>query len=477
MEKISIVNKFFYGLGFVSRGIMHGLFQLFLFFYFSQVLGLDAKLAGLASLITFVFDAITDPLVGVISDKWTSKKWGRRHPFMLVSALPLGVFTYLLFAPPAYLNQMELFWWLTGFSVLIRIAITFFDVPARSLGAELSTDYKERTVIISIRMLFDASLAPMVMIMGYTFYFVPTTDYSNGLLNKAAYPSFALLCAILMSLSILISTLGTRNIIPKLPQISAAQKQLTITQLLSSLGTAIKMPSFISLVLFITFLSIALGVGMIISPYFAYYFGISAKEMAVFPISSIIGDVLSLFIAPRLGDQLDKKWAAIWAAMLTGIFFSLPCNLRMLGLFPENDSPYLLTTLVLILSMGYTCLWIAISLGSSMMADVIDEFELLSTNRQEGLFFSILTLASKMTTGIGAFIAGLLLSWIAFPTQTDIADVSPEAINDLGLIGGPINLGIYLFSMVFLFFYPITKERYREIRVVLDARKVLVDAG
>jgi len=271
MEKISIKNKYFYGLGFASTGIRSNLFALFLFFYFSQVLGLEAELAGLSALIALVFDSISDPLVGVISDKWQSKNWGRRHPFMLVSVLPLGFFTYLLFAPPANLNQMELFWWLTGFSVLVRTAITFFMVPATSLGAEMSTDYKERTSIPAFRMMFEASLAPIVMIIGYTFYFVPTAEYSNGLLNQAAYPSFALLCAILMALFILISTWGTKNLIPHLPKTSEYQKQLTNIQLLSSLGTAIKMPSFLSLVLFIMFLYISLGIAVIFFPYFGPY--------------------------------------------------------------------------------------------------------------------------------------------------------------------------------------------------------------
>ncbi len=469
MEKLSITHKFFYGFGFASRGIRNGLFTLFVFFYFNQVLGLDAKLAGLSSLIALVFDSISDPLVGVVSDKWKSKKWGRRHPFMFASALPLGLFTYLLFAPPSHLNEMELFWWLTGFSILLRTTHTLFVIPAISLGAELSTDYKERTTIPAIRILFDASFSPIVMIIGYTLYFVPTEDYSNGLLNKAAYPSFALLCAIVMVLTIFISTWGTRHLIPHLPKASTNQNQLSTIQLLSSLGNAIKMPSFLSLVLLSMFLFVSLGVGIVFFPYLCpYYFGLSAQEMGLVPIASVIGGVFSLLIAPRLGNKLGKKWAIIWATALAGIFFTLPCNLRILGFFPENDSPYLLITFIAFLMVGYAFTWISLSLASSMMADVVDEFELLSGKRQEGLFFSVMSFAEKTTTGIGSFIAGLLLSWIAFPTQTDIADIPAAAIDGLGLVCGPILLGLYLFSVIFIFFYPITKERYQEIRAVLD---------
>ena len=143
---------------------------------------------------------------------------------------------------------MGLFGWLTTFSILVRFALTLFNVPYISLGAELSTDYKERTSITAIRLVFATLFSVIVMIIGYLFYFVPTEEYTNGLLNKAAYPTFALLCGVLMSLFILISAWGTRKIIPQLPQPSAFQNQLTTRQLLGSLGVAITMPSFRSLV-------------------------------------------------------------------------------------------------------------------------------------------------------------------------------------------------------------------------------------
>ncbi len=471
MQKLALSIKILYGLGFASRGIKDGLFQLFLFFYFSQVLGLDAELAGLSSLIALVFDAVSDPLVGLISDKWQSKKWGRRHPFMFVSAIPLGVFSWLLFSPMEGLGQSGLFWWLTGFSVLVRLALTLFAVPFISLGAELSTDYKERTSITASRLMFAAFLSPVVMIIGYLVYFVPTAEYANGLLNKAAYPKFALLCSILMVVFILISTWGTRKVIPHLPKPSAFQNQMTSGQLLSSLVTAFKMPSFRSLVLFTMSLYVGLGIGIIFSPYFGpYYFGFTAQEMAVLPISSALGGVLSLIIAPNLGDRLDKKQATILGTILSGIFFTLPFNLRLLGLFPENGSEYVLLVYFITLVIAYTSLWIAFSIAASMMADVVDEFELQSGNRQEGLFFSTLSFSHKMTTGVGTFIAGLLLTYIAFPKQTDIADVPLSAIEGLGIIGGPLLLVLYMVAVAFLFFYPITKTRYQEIRKGLDAK-------
>jgi Na+/melibiose symporter-like transporter len=471
MKKLPLGIKLFYGLGMAARGIKDGLFQLFLFFYFSQVLGLDPELAGLSSLIALAFDAISDPLVGILSDKWQSEKWGRRHPFLFASALPVGIFTWLLFAPPEGLDQPDLFWWLTTFTILVRFALTIFNVPYISLGAELSTDYKERTSITAIRMMFTALFPVIVMIGGYIFYFVPTEEYSNGLLNKEAYPTFAFLCAVLMVIIILTSAWGTKAAIPNLPKPSASQINLSFREILSNLSTAFKMPSFRSLVIFNMLMYSGLGVGVVFTPYYCtYYFGFSTEEMAALPISTAIGGLFSLIIAPRLGNTIGKKWAAILSVCIAGFFFALPFLLRILGLYPENGTSLILPLYVSSLIVAYTGLVMAFSLVPSMMADVVDEFELKSGNRQEGLFFSMLSFAYKTTTGIGTFIAGLLLAWIEFPKQTDVADVAQSAIDGLGVVGGPITLSIFILSVFFILPYPITKHRHQQIRFELNRK-------
>jgi len=156
--------------------------------------------------------------------------------------------------------------------------------------------------------------------------------------------------------------------------------------------------------------------------------------------------------------------------LISGLFFTLPYNLRILGFFPDNDSTLVLPLFLVTLIIAYSALWIAASLASSMMADVVDEFELKTGNRQEGLFFSTMSFAHKMTTGVGTFIAGLLLAWIEFPKQTSVEDVPQSAIDGLGFVGGPIVLSLFVVSIFFIIGYPITKARFQEIREALDAR-------
>ena len=125
--KIDFKTKFFYGMGFISVELKT-FCMLFLFsFTLVKFLGWIKFTLESVNLIALLFDAISDPIIGTISDNYKSKKYGRRHPFMAISAIPLGLSTYLLFTPLDNLSQFELFLWMTFFSILIRFfSFNFF---------------------------------------------------------------------------------------------------------------------------------------------------------------------------------------------------------------------------------------------------------------------------------------------------------------------------------------------------------------
>ena len=469
MTKLTKKIKILYGLGFAAQGIKDGLFQLFLFFYFSQILGLDATLTGISTLIALAVDAISDPIVGMVSDNWKSEKWGRRHPFMFASALPFGLFIWLLFLPPEGLSQTGLFWWLTIFTILVRLSMTLHIIPGMSLGAELTKDFEERTSVTSYRVTFAAIIPPILIAFGLLVFFTPTEGMENGLFNREAYPKFAFLSGILIIFFILLSTLGTKEVIPNLPKNAPNTKRLSFTQLLKGVRHALRMQSFRSLIGYIMWVYIAIGIGTIFTTYYTtYFFGLSEKELAALPIGSFFGGALAIVVGPYMGKRFDKKGAVLISTVLFAFFFSLPFNLRLLGWFPENGRPLLLPLYILAMFVAYLFIFVGLSLASSMMADVVDEYELYSGERQEGLFFSSLSFAYKCTVGLGYLLAGILLNWIAFPKQTMVAEVPAEAIRGLGIVGGPLTFILYFLGIFFILSYPITKERYAEIRKALN---------
>ena len=176
--------KFNYSSGAIANGIKTDMFTFFLLFFYSRVIGLDPLLASLAIGLALIVDSFTDPLLGTISDR-TNTKFGRRHPFMFVSFLPVGIFYILLFSPTPDWNisQNQLFWWMFICTSFTRIGMTLFEVPHRSFGAEITKDYIERTKLFSWREMFAWIAGICNAFLAYNIFFKSTSQYPFGQLN------------------------------------------------------------------------------------------------------------------------------------------------------------------------------------------------------------------------------------------------------------------------------------------------------
>ena len=212
--RLGTASKLSYGVGQIAEGLKNTAIATFVLFYYNQVLGLSGTLAGVALGIALIFDAVTDPLAGSLSDNLTSRH-GRRHPFMYASALPLGLAFYLLFSPPAGMGQVALFDWLLVMILLTRASMTLYHVPHIALGAELSTDYEERTRVVAYRTFFGTFGGLLAYLVGFTLFF---TDARGGQLNAANYMPYALVVSVLMAGTIFWSAWGTRRHVPFLPK-------------------------------------------------------------------------------------------------------------------------------------------------------------------------------------------------------------------------------------------------------------------
>ena len=149
---MDLPTKLAYGFGAVANGAKSNGFNYLLLFYYSQVIGLRADLVSLGIMIALIFDAFSDPFVGYVSDNFHSRL-GRRHPFMYAAGIPVAVAYYFLWAPPDW-DQSSLFLYFVCMAVLIRTLITFYEIPATALVAELTEDYDERTEMMSFRYFF-----------------------------------------------------------------------------------------------------------------------------------------------------------------------------------------------------------------------------------------------------------------------------------------------------------------------------------
>ena len=214
-DRVSLASKLFFGSGSISEGTKNTAFNVFLLFYYNQVLGLPGTLSGGAIFLALCVDAVTDPLVGSISDNLHSR-WGRRHPFMYAAALPMAICFYLLFTPPDGLSETGLFVWLTVFAVGVRASMTLYSIPSNSMVAELTPVYDERTSLVAYRFLFGWMGGLAVSVVAYQVFFAPSPGFQVGQLDPSAYAGFGGFCAVVVAVSILLCTAGTHKLIPRL---------------------------------------------------------------------------------------------------------------------------------------------------------------------------------------------------------------------------------------------------------------------
>ena len=150
-QSASTKTMWTYGFGSIGVGIKNNLLGTWLLFYYQDVLGLDAVLVTAAIGIALVIDAFSDPFVGVWSDRLKTK-WGRRHPFMYGAIIPFALCYYLILQDPGDISDSALFTRLLVLMILMRLAMTFYEVPRGALGPELTKDYDQRNIIAGIGM-------------------------------------------------------------------------------------------------------------------------------------------------------------------------------------------------------------------------------------------------------------------------------------------------------------------------------------
>jgi len=473
-ERLSFSTRSFYGVGSVSEGVHNTAFNVFLLFYYNQVLGLPGSLAGLAILLALVVDAVTDPLMGSISDNFHSR-WGRRHPFMYAAALPMAACFVLLFNPPASLGQTELFLWLTAFAVLMRVSMTLYVIPSNSMVAEMTPHYDERTSLVSYRFFFGWAGGITMYQLALRVFLAETPEFGDGRYNADGYGGFALAGALAIAAAILICAIGTHRLIPSLKP-PPEKAPLTPGRFFRELREVFGNHSYLMLVFAGLFAAVAGGFSEVVGLYVSSYFwSFSTQEIAFLGLAAIPALLLAVGLARPISERFDKKRAALGLASFAILFGPLPVLLRLVELMPPNGHP-----LLLYLISGHSVLLVTlvIIIGivlSSMVADTMDEGELRTGKRQEGMYASAVSFTGKAVSGIGGFLAGVGLDLIAFPRASvdGLAPTVPaEKIFALGLVVGPAMMVLWLCSLIFLSRYRITRERHAETLAELERRRL-----
>ena len=469
-SKLPVSLKTLFGVGQIAEGVKNTGFTTFLLFYYNSVLGLSGTYAGTALLIALVFDAVTDPLVGSLSDTFRHRL-GRRHPFMFASALPLAITFGLIFSPPEGLGETGLFIWLTVFAILVRASMTLYHVPHMALGAELTSDYHERTVVVAYRSGFGALGIALVLAVGWSVYF-PDVNGELGRFNPAAYREFGWTFGVVMMAAILVSAWGTRSVIPSLPKPREDAPAFRPSRLIGEFREALENPSFRALVLGLIVFFATRGVQDALEVHMGTYFwNLSASEIQIRQFAGVPAFALGLPFWVAMTRSIDKGTAFLIGIGLLVFFSMLPPVLQIYGWYPPPSSSAYLGVLVgchVVAVFGATAG--SVNAGS-MIADITDEHELRTGHRQEGIFFAALAFAVKATVGIGQFVAGVSLDLIGLSAGSAPGTISEETVRSLGMLYGPGTAVLGGVSVLLLTGYRLDRKRHAEVLEALAARR------
>jgi len=443
-ERLSLKTKILFGLGDVYGG---GGFQLVSFFYaifLSDTLGLNMKLIPIVLLSGKVWDAISDPMMGWISDR-TKSRWGRRHPYFLFGSIAVALSYVLLFWPFSSESQTALLAFAVIAYLLFCTIWTIVMVPYFAFGAEISLDYNERTSATTFRLLFSligsllASAVPTAIISGF------------GSNTKLGYLVMAAVFGVLFGLSVLAVFFSKKEVYR--PDINKDK-----VGFITSFINALKIRSFRQYVGMFIFGMLGIDIVSMIMAYYTRYYlrmdGVLATFLTVALVSQLVMLPLWSFIAKKFGKRTAyMAGGAIWVVMGTILFF-MPATAPL---------PAILGFIVLV-SMGMGAVMF---IPHTILGDITDVAEFAYGKRQEGSFSGFATLIRKCSSGIGlAAVTGVLgfLGYITPPegtTNFTLIYQPPVVESAIKLFISLVPVALVLVGVFIAGRYQVTRENHK----------------
>jgi Na+/melibiose symporter-like transporter len=457
---VGVRTKLFFGVGSLAQGAQTVSYSAYLLIFYNQVMGVPATLVSAALLISLMFDAISNPILGQFSDN-TRSRWGRRHPYMYFAAAPTALLFWLMFNPPAGLSDGALFWYILIVSLLGRVAINFYELPSAALTPELTSDYDQRTSLMTWRYFFGYLGGLGIGTLLFFVLLQPTADYPIGQLNPEGYNRLGLIGGGLIFVSILVCSLGTHDRI-KYARQATIRASLPLTAHLRELIQTLSHRGFLALLAFGVMKYTAAGMYAAMAVYFGtFVWELSPTSMGLLTFDGVVAATIALIAAPRLSRRFGKKPVAMTLAII-GVTISLtPLTLRLLGVFIPNEPESTLVAVLFAFAAFYGAATATSQImTSSMIADVVEDSMIKTGRHSSGVFFAASSFMQTCTAGFGVLAAGLVLYAAGFPERARPGEVSSNTIDMLLMIYLPAAALLWLIGVSFLHFYRIDRTSH-----------------
>jgi GPH family glycoside/pentoside/hexuronide:cation symporter len=440
---LTFKEKAGYALGDAASNFFFQFFGIFLMFYYTDIVGIPAAAVGTMMLVTRLFDAVTDPLMGALSDR-TRTRWGRFRPWLLWVAIPYAVTGVAMFLCPDLGERGKLIYAYITYSAMM-LAYTAINVPYSALMGVMSDSSEDRTRLSSFR--FVAAFGAGMLV---SYFALPLKNLLGGGNDKVGFFWTMTIFAVLSVICFLITFATTRERVKPVTENNGSLK--------GDLALLLRCAPWLLLfgvTLFnLTSYCVRSGAQMY---YFKYVVG---NEMSAkwFMTSGMIAAMIGIALAPRLTRLIGKRTAMIAlsavSTTLNASFFFLP---------PENY-PLLITVNILASVIGGPAgaiIW-------SMYADTADYIEWKHDRRITGLVYSGVLFGIKMGVALGGGIVGWLLAFYSFEAN---AVPTAESILGIKLAFAAVPAAFAFASVFILLGYRLTDQKVAEIEEELRGRR------
>ncbi len=443
------------GFGSVAYGVKDNGFATLLLLFYSQVLGLEARLVGLILLVALLLDAMIDPLVGYWSDK-THSRWGKRHPWMYAAILPMAAAWIMLWHPPET-SAGWLYAYLLLFAFLMRAAVSCFEIPALSVVPGLTSDYDERTSLTRWRSIFGWAGGLVMLTLAFGAFLVPSARYPVGQLNIDGYELYGWTGAFLMIIATSVSALTTHRRIAGLD--SNPPVHLPLGQTVRKIARTLANRAFLILLASTLFAFINQGLAFSATTYLlSYYWEMPQAGFLAYSLTLFVGVVGAFFLVGFMQGRIEKKTGAVFTGIASLGLAVTPYLLRFAGYFPDNGQPALIPALFTLITISNALAVAAMILTQSMAADIIEASQEETGERTEGLFYSAYFFTQKCATGVGIFLTGMIVSASEFPAKAKPGEVAEAVLTSMATYWLIALVVIAIASISFISRFPITRS-------------------
>jgi GPH family glycoside/pentoside/hexuronide:cation symporter len=469
-SSLSLGLRLGYGAGGAVYAIKEAAYTMFILLFYTQVLGLSGALTGLAIALGLVWDAVSDPLVGALSDRLRHSR-GRRHPFLALSILPMGIGYIGLFWPPAAIidSQWLLGGWLLFWSLWVRTFVTTFSIPHLAMATDITSDYAGRSRILGARLAFTF-LFTVLMPAGALLFIFTDSGGVDGRFERENYVFYGLLSCVICVLMATITTIRTRRFArSSLVREDVPDRAGSLT---GDLLRTLRNRSFRILLGADVSMMLAFGcVATLNMLMWTYFWEFDAREVSI--ILSVPSLLAVAAMALTLGP-LGRRYEKYQLLQLALVGLILNClwlyPLRLFGLLPPNGHPLVFWLNFLLMALFMYFFLMRSIQNQSIIADVTDEHDLEHGLRQEAGFFAANNFASKSAAAFGPFYGGIALDVVGLTADMRPGTVPEPVLDKLVLAYGLGAIPFMVLALLFSLKIVLSRVRVEEIQAALRER-------